>query len=167
MLIHLKNKKIIIPLSIFAAVLALVIAAEIFTPGVMWIFTPSAKARDGVLPVEGIEHISEVPQGEIRYLINDNIVFESDSKKGTIMFENPADSEYAIKFYIYQIIGDGETENLIYESPTVEPGQYIMNDKLKKKLKKGSYDCVCYARAYIGGELKGERSGNVTVRVLS
>lgn len=166
MLIHLKSKKVIIPLSIVAVFLAFIIAAEIFTPGFIWLFTPRGKAADGVLPIEGIEHISEVPQGEIRYLINDNIVFESDSKKGTIMFENPSDSEYAIKFYIYQIIGDGETENLIYESPTVEPGQYIMNDKLKKKLKKGSYDCICYARAYIDGELKGERSSGVTVSVL-
>ena len=165
MLIHLKNKKVIIPLSIVAVLLIFVIAAETFTPGVVWIFTPRAKAQDGVLPVEGIEHISEVPQGEIRYLINDNIVFESDGKKGTIMFENPSSSEYSIKFYIYQIIGDGETESLIYESPTVEPGQYVMNDKLKKKLKKGSYDCMCYARAYIGGELKGERSSSVTVSV--
>ena len=65
MLIHLKNKKVIIPLSIIAAVLALIITAEIFTPGVMWIFTPSAKASDGVFYVRVEDSGIGIPEESI------------------------------------------------------------------------------------------------------
>ncbi len=160
----LKSKKII-PVVLIALVLAVVIIlVQSLTPGIFWLFTPQAKAEYGVL--DGVEHINDVPDGEIHFLINDNVVFENDSKKGTFMFENPASCRYSLQFFVYEIIGDGKTENLIYTSPVIEPGQFVSGDKLPKKLNKGKYDCVYYARAYLDGELQGERHGRMSVSVL-
>lgn len=160
----MKNKKTIISATVVAVIVAFVVAVECFTPGVVWLFTPSAKGEDGNLP--GYEQIESVPEGEIRFLINDNVVFENDGKKGSFMFQNPESCQYSIQFAVYEIIGDGETENLIYTSPMLAPGQFVAEDKLPKKLSKGTYDCVYYARAYLDGEYKGERHGRMTVNVL-
>ncbi len=161
----LKNKKLVIPVGIVSALIIAVIFIECFTPGMVWLFTPRGKVTDGVLP--GVEHIEKVPEGEIRFLINDNVVFESDREKGNFMFENPGSCEYSLEFFVYEIIGDGETENLIYSSPRIKPGQCLSGDKLPKKLKKGVYDCVYYARAYLDSEYQGERHGRMSVKVLN
>ncbi|MBQ8784207.1 MAG: hypothetical protein IJZ57_10615 [Clostridia bacterium] len=160
----MKNKKIIACSAIVAVILIAVILVECLTPGVLWLFTPKAKAEFGTL--SGVEQIENVSEGEIRFLINDNVVFENDGKKGSFMFANPESCQYTLQFAVYEIIGDGETENLIYTSPMLEPGEFIDEDKLPKKLKKGTYDCVYYARAYQSGEYKGERHGRMTVNVL-
>ena len=160
----MKNKKIIVCSAIVAAILIAVILIECLTPGVAWLFTPKSKGEFGTL--SGAVQIENVPEGEIRFLINDNVVFEDDGKKGSFMFENPESCEYTLQFAVYEIIGDGETENLIYTSPMLEPGQFVDKDKLPKKLEKGVYDCVYYARAYLDGEYRGERHGKLTVNVL-
>lgn len=169
MLIELKkNKNKIIAASTLTIVfIVAAILVQTLTPGIIWVLTPKAKAAQGLLPtVSQNEHIDNVPDGEIRYLINNNVVFEKRYKKGNFMFENPAACKYSLKFFVYEIIGDGKTENLIYESPLIQPGEYLLNDKLKKKLDSGVYDCVYYARAYIGGKLEGERNGALTVTIL-
>ncbi len=160
----MKNKKLTIPAAVVALLVVFVVAVECFTPGVMWLLTPKAKGEEGKLP--GYEQIENVPEGEIRFLINDNVVFKNDGKKGSFMFQNPESCQYSIQFAVYEIIGDGETENLIYTSPMLAPGQFVAEDKLPKKLGKGTYDCVYYARAYLNGEYKGERHGRMTVNVL-
>lgn len=159
----LKNKKIFTA-CFLAVVLIAVVLVQCLTPGIVWLFTPGAKAQDGKLA--GAEQIENVPEGEIRFIINDNVVFENDGKKGTFKFANPLSCKYTIQFVVYEIIGDGETENLIYTSPMLAPGQFIDGDKLPKKLKKGRYDCVYYARAYLDEEYKGERHGKLSVSVL-
>ncbi len=160
----LKNKKIIILSAIVALIMVAVVLIECTTPGVVWLFTPSAKAQAGQL--ETGDHIENVPEGEIRFLINDNVVFESDNKKGSFMFENPQSCKYTLQFLVYEIIGDGETENLIYTSPMIAPGHYVSGDKLSGKLKKGSYNCIYYARAYLDGEYCGEQHGKMVVSVI-
>lgn len=160
----MKSKKNVICSAIAATLLAAVVLVECLTPGIIWLFTPKAKGEYGTLP--GVEHIEDVPEGEIRFLINDNVVFESDGKTGSFMFENPESCEYSLQFFVYEIIGDGETENLIYISPMLEPGQFVSGDKLPKKLERGTYQCVYYARAYLDGEYCGERHGKMTVSVL-
>lgn len=160
----LKNKKLIaVGIVAFVLVVAIILV-QCLTPGLVWAFTPGAKAENGVLDTG--EHIEIVPEGEIRFLLNDNVVFESDSKKGSFMFENPESCNYTLQFLVYEIIGDGKTENLIYTSPMIAPGQFVSGDKLPKKLEKGKYDCVYYARAYLGDELQGEQHGKMTVSVL-
>lgn len=114
---------------------------------------------DGVLPNVG-EHISEVPKGEIRYLINKNMYFEDTYSQGTVMLENPESCEYDIKFNIYS--PDGA---LIYTSPTIKPGQYLEKDKLAAVVKSGEYTCSYSAQAYQNGTLEGQVTGIVTVTV--
>lgn len=172
MLIKLKKlsrkKKITLFVTAAAAVLlAAVIVIQLVTPGIIWLATPKARAKDGVIEaVDGIEHIKQVPQGEIKYLINNNVTLKNDNAKGDFMFENPEACEYTLQFSVYEIVGDGSEENLIYTSPMVEPGQFVCRDKLDKALDSGEYDCVYFARAYLDGEYAGERSGDMTVTVL-
>ena len=154
-----------------AAVSALLISAavlvQILTPGVLWCLTPKAKAQGGIIEdIDGIEHISDVPQGEIKYLINNNVTLKSDNSKGDFMFENPQACEYTLQFSVYEIVGDGGEENILYTSPMVAPGQFFVNDKLDKKLPCGEYNCVYFVRAFSDGKYIGERSGDMTVTVL-
>ena len=163
-----KKKKIALLITALAAILLIaVIVIQLITPGILWAVTPKAKAKDGVIEsVDGIEHIKQVPEGEIRYLINNNVTLKNDSSKGDFMFENPEACEYTLQFSVYEIVGDGGEENLLYTSPMIAPGQFVYRDKLDKALDSGEYDCVYFARAYLNGEYAGERSGDMTVTVL-
>lgn len=163
-----RKKKIALLITALAAIILIaVIVIQLITPGFLWTVTPKAKAKDGVIEsVDGIEHIKQVPEGEIRYLINNNVTLKSDNSKGDFMFENPEACEYTLQFSVYEIVGDGGEENLLYTSPMIAPGQFVYRDKLDKALDSGEYDCVYFARAYLNGEYAGERSGDMTVTVL-
>ncbi len=147
--------------------LVCIIVIRIFTPGVRWFFTPKAKAKNGLLAeINSSEHISDVPEGEIKYLINNNVRLKDDSSKGNFMFENPEACRYTLRFLIYQVVGDGNDEKLLYTSPMIEPGQFVSGDKLDRKLSAGRYECRYFARAYLDGEYIGEKSGDITITVL-
>ena len=163
-----RKKKIALLITALAAILLIaVIVIQLITLGFLWAVTPKAKAEDGVIEsVDGIEHIKQVPEGEIRYLINNNVTLKNDSSKGDFMFENPEACEYTLQFSVYEIVGDGGEENLLYTSPMIAPGQFVYRDKLDKAVDSGEYDCVYFARAYLDGEYAGERSGDMTVTVL-
>ena len=163
-----RKKKIALLITALAAILLItVIVIQLITPGFLWAVTPKAKAKDGVIEsIDGIEHIKQVPEGEIRYLINNNVTLKNDSSKGDFMFENPEACEYTLQFSVYEIVGDGGEENLLYTSPMIAPGQFVYRDKLDKAVDSGEYDCVYFARAYLNGEYAGERSGDMTVTVL-
>lgn len=120
--------------------------------------TPDGKTSDGSLP--GETAVDEIPEGEIRYLINKNIYFEHCWAQGNIMFENPVLSRYSLKLSIYN-----EKGNLIYASPMLEPGQYVQRDKLKKVLKPGTYNCSYAVNAYDRGEYCGQYTGTLTICV--
>lgn len=163
-----KNRKIIafVSAGIIAVLIAAAVIIQAVTPGIIWFFTPKAKAKDGVIDnIPGIEHIKEVPDGEIKYLINNNVTLKNDNSKGDFMFENPEACKYTLQFFVYQIVGDGKEENVLYTSPVIEPGQYVSGDKLDKELAAGEYACIYFARAYLDGEYIGERSGDMTVSV--
>lgn len=169
MLIDLKKRKSGIIITVTAAVVILIgaVLTEILTPGITWLFVPRAEVKSGVLPnIEDTSHINDVPKGEIRYLINNNVVFEKESKSGSFMFENPSACEYTLQFLVYEVTSDNK-ERLIYESPMLAPGTYLYNDKLKRTLSVGEHECIYYAKAYINGTLQGERNGTLTVTVIS
>ena len=164
----MKHKKLIITVSVIVIICLAAAAAEIFTPGVQWIFTPSGKVRNTLLDeVDESEHISSVPDGEIRYLINNNVVFKRSGGKGNFMFENPQDCEFNLVFTVYETVGDGGEENILYTSPVIKPGESLSGDKLNQRLKNGQYDCVYTVQAYSGNDYAGERSGDLTLTVLS
>ncbi len=162
-----KTKKKFAASAAAAAILIIgVVLIQLLTPGIKWFFTPKARAKDGIIEsVAESEHIKNVPKGEIKYLINNSVAFKDDSSKGNFMFENPESCEYTLQFSVYQVVGDGNEENLLYTSPMIAPGQYVIKDKLDKELTAGEYACMYFARAYLDGKYVGERSGDMVISV--
>ena len=156
------NKKIILISAV--AVLAVVIGILFMTGTVSQIrlkLSPGGEVSEGVLSgVDPDVHIMNVPEGEIRYLINKRIVFEDKYSLGSVMLENPETCLYDIKFVIYRDNGE-----MIYTSPMIKPGECLEKDKLTEVLDSGEYNCSYSAQAYLNGELQGEVTGVVTVIV--
>ena len=104
---------------------------------------PRAKPSPGVIAQEN--QITEIPEGELRFRLNDDVFFKNAYAKGSLMFENPSSSVYALEFSLYRV---SDRNNAIYVSPKLQPGECIINDKLDKPQKKGNYPCICIVRAY-------------------
>lgn len=155
------KKKIMIS---FIAVISVVICLALITGAgsrIKLSLSKGGTVGDGLLPgVAADEHITSVPDGEIRYLINKKIIFENKYALGSVMLENPKSCKYDIKFVIYK--DDGE---MIYTSPMIEPGQFLEKDKLSTVVDPGEYDCSYSAQAYTNGEMQGEVTGVLTVVV--
>lgn len=144
------------------AVIAIVLCAVAVTgraPQIRLSLASGGKVSDGLLPgVDSDAHITSVPDGEIRYLINKRIVFEDKYSLGNVMLENPESCKYDIKFIIYRDNGE-----MIYSSPMIKPGQCLEKDKLSVVTPSGEYACSYSAQAYFDGKLQGEVTGVVTV----
>lgn len=157
-----KSKKSIL-MAVFA-VIAFVLCVVALTgsaPRIRLSLAGGGKVSNGILTgVEADAHITSVPEGEIRYLINKRIMFENSYSLGNVMLENPESCQYDIKFVIYK--DDGE---MIYTSPMIKPGQCLEKDKLSTVVKAGEYNCSYSAQAYQNGDLKGEVTGVVTVTI--
>lgn len=148
----------VVLLSVTALLLSL-IAITGKAPAIKLSLSKGGEVCDGVLP--GIEeHITSVPEGEIRYLINKRMVFEDSYSLGAVMLENPESCEYDLKFSVYNSAGE-----LIYASPMLKPGQYIEKDKLAAVVKAGEYACSYSAQAYKDEKAVGQVTGIVTVVV--
>ncbi len=151
---------IIVAVSVFAIVVS-VLALTQAVPTIRLALSEGGEVIDGVLPdVDESLHIKEVPEGEIRYLINKKMLFESPYSLGDVMLENPESCAYDLQFVIYNAQGE-----MLYTSPMIKPGQCLEKDKLSSVVKKGEYKCSYSAQAYRGGELQGEVNGVVTVTV--
>lgn len=151
---------ILIAVSIVAILLSSIVLMQT-VPSVILKFAEGGTVSNGVLSgVDEDMHITDVPKGEIRYLINKKIVFEGMYKQGNVMLENPSRCEYDLQFVIYNT--DGE---MIYTSPIIRPGQCLEKDKLTAVVKPGGYDCSYAAHAYKNGEFIGEVNGIVNVTV--
>ena len=127
-----KSKKSIL-MAVFA-VIAFVLCVVALTgsaPRIRLSLAGGGKVSNGILAgVEADAHITSVPEGEIRYLINKRIMFENSYSLGNVMLENPESCQYDIKFVIYN--DDGE---MIYTSPMIKPGQCLEKDKLSTVVK--------------------------------
>lgn len=157
-----KSKKSIL-MAVFAVIVFVlcVVALTGSAPRIRLSLAGGGKVSNGILTgVEADAHITSVPEGEIRYLINKRIMFENSYSLGNVMLENPESCQYDIKFVIYK--DDGE---MIYTSPMIKPGQCLEKDKLSTVVKAGEYNCSYSAQAYQNGDLKGEVTGVVTVTV--
>lgn len=157
-----KNQKLIfvVILAVIAVVLC-VIALTRSAPRIRLSLASGGKVTDGILEeIAPDAHITSVPEGEIRYLINKRIMFEDSYSLGSVMLENPGSCQYDLKFVIYKDNGE-----MIYTSPLIKPGQCLEKDKLSAVVKSGEYNCSYSAQAYQNGELKGEVTGVVTVAV--
>lgn len=157
-----KKSNIRIVLIVIMALIAIVLSLIAITgsaPAIRLNLAKGGEVCDGVLPnVE--EHISSVPEGEIRYLINKRMAFENSYAQGNVMLENPESCGYDLKFSIYNPEGE-----MIYSSPMLKPGQYLETDKLSAVVKAGEYTCSYSAQAYKSDKLQGQVTGIVTVVV--
>ena len=151
---------IIIAVSLVAIVLSALVLIQT-VPKMRLHLVQGGVVCDGVLPsVDESLHITDVPEGEIRYLINKQMIFESPYSLGEVMLENPASCGYDLRFVIYNTNGE-----MIYTSPLIKAGQYLEKDKLTSVVKSGVYNCSYSALAYRNGELMGEVNGIVNVTV--
>jgi len=127
-------------------------------------FIPRGEVIVGVISEEG--QIEKLGDKDIVYRINSDVVFENVFSQGTIMLENPAVSKHNLQFSFYL---PKNTEDPIYESPTLKPGECLLSDKLTDTLpvKKGNYTCMCVVRAYdSAGKYCGRNSCTVVIRIL-
>ncbi|MBQ2964719.1 MAG: hypothetical protein IJE14_08660 [Clostridia bacterium] len=152
--------------AIMLAVSSLVLAIAVFSLNSLGFFhmlagftIPRGAVKQGVIYEKN--QITEIPEGEIRYRLNTDIVFDNLYCRGSIMLENPKVSEYDLEFKFYLPKNQSDP---IYESPRLKPGECILNDKLTDKLslKKGDYTCICVVSAY---NEKGEYCGRNTCTV--
>lgn len=156
-----KIKRIVIIAVSLVAIVLSVLALTQSIPGIRLALAKGGEVCDGILPnVDESLHINEVPEGEIRYLINKKIIFESPYSLGDVMIENPESCEYDLQFVIYNAQGE-----MLYTSPMLKPGQYIEKDKLSSVVKEGEYKCSYTAQAYKDGAYQGEVTGVVSVSV--
>ncbi len=152
--------------SIMLAVSSLVLAIAVVSLSSLGFFhmlagftIPRGVVKQGVISEKN--QITQIPEGEIRYRLNKDIVFDNLYCRGSIMLENPKVSEYDLEFEFYL---PKDQSNPIYESPRLSPGECLLNDKLTDKLslKKGSFTCICVVNAY---NEKGEYCGKNTCTV--
>lgn len=159
-----QNKIIIISVTACIAVilLAVLLAKVGFFDMVSGLFVPRGEVNVGTIPIsDGLADVENIPAGEIRFRINKTVTFSDGYAQGDIMLENPKACEFDMDFTFYTM-----DSTLIYASPTLKPGEYIFKDKLKKKLKKGEYECVYKVVAYnADGVRAGETGGYLTITV--
>ncbi len=125
---------------------------------------PRGTVKQGVIFEKN--QVESIPDGEIRYRLNTNVVFENLYSQGSIMLENPKVSEYYLEFSFY-LPKDQNTP--FYQSPRLAPGECLLNDKLTDRLslKRGRYSCICVVRAYDeAGEYQGKNTCSVRVDIL-
>ena len=160
----LKNKILLISVTacIMLILLAVILARAGFFNMVGGLFVPAGEVQVGMIPInDGLEDVQNIPKGEVRYRINKTVTFSDRFAQGDIMLENPKACEFDLEFTFYTM-----DSVLIYNSPVLKPGEYIFKDKLKKKLKKGEYECVYKVVAYDANGIRtGETGGYLTVAV--
>lgn len=131
---------------------------------ISWVFVSPADVLEGSLPIsDGLDDVTSIPAGEVRYRLNQNVTFEDSYSAGDIMLENPAAGTYDLRFEIYLV----EPHKLLYRSELLKPGQYVLNDKLNKGfLKTGEYECVYAVKAFDSeGRTVFEDGGYLTITV--
>jgi hypothetical protein len=124
--------------------------------------------ENGVLEIEGVSPIEEVPDGEVRYYINKKVVFPNGYAQGDVVLQNPEACDYVLQFRFY--LADGSSSEPVYTSPMIRPGQYLNGDKLGRYLPSGGYDCTYTVTAYEpNGEAgaSGMLSGFLHIDVMS
>ncbi len=96
--------------------------------------------------------------------INATPSFENGSAKGNLMIENPPENGNRFTVAIYR----RDTEEKIYQSGYLDPGQVIETAPLDAELAEGEYPCVAYFDAYSLGDdsYLGRAGAEITLYVL-
>lgn len=83
-------------------------------------------------------------KSQLAIKINSVISLEHSLKKGKFGIENKSNNVYdfIVKIYLK------DSNELIYTSPKLKPGEKIDEAKLDKKIEKGTYEAIAYFEAY-------------------
>lgn len=130
-------------------------------------FVEDGKVMDGTLELEGVESTENVPEGEVRFYINKNVVFENPYTQGSIIIQNPEKCGFILQFRFYVVDEFGQG-SLVYISDKIKPGQYIKGDKLDSRLFEGTYNGTYTVFAYSPDnpdKVVGETSGFLKIMV--
>lgn len=125
---------------------------------------PRGAVKYGVINEKN--QITTIPEGEIRYRLNTDVIFDNLYCRGSIMLENPKASEYDLEFAFY--LPKNQVDPF-YQSPRLAPGECLLNDKLTNRinLKRGEYTCICVVSAYdAAGNFCGENRCTVELTIL-
>ena len=165
-----KNPKIV-QASIMLAASCAVLAIAVFALNSLGFFhmiagftIPRGTVKQGVIYEEN--QITSIPEGEIRYRLNTDVVFDNLYCRGSIMLENPEVSQYDLEFAFY--LPKNQVDP-IYHSPRLSPGECLLNDKLTDRLnlKRGNFTCICVVSAYdASGKFCGENRCTVKLKIL-
>ena len=139
----------------------------------------SAPADPGELEDnEGVDHQQAVHDGRLPgyedaeintdrnaffYLLNSEVVFDKPSAAGNVMIENTVGNVYNMDVG-FALEDTGEE---IYRSAVLEPGQYVVSDKLDVLVKKGVYDVLATISVFDPdtGDLVETYSENIVLTV--
>ncbi|MGL4607657.1 MAG: hypothetical protein ACRCU3_09360 [Eubacteriaceae bacterium] len=126
-----KNKK-----RILIGIVALCILGSIIAVGVMMKnnqYTLDENAKDGNSVMESLQE--KVDKEEFHFQISPHPIFQSGETDGELMIVNPSDNGYKM---LVEIVLD-ETQQKVYSSTILKPGERIKEDRLNMALEKGEY----------------------------
>ncbi|MDE6357572.1 MAG: hypothetical protein K2L15_03170, partial [Eubacteriales bacterium] len=97
--------------------------------------------------------------------IGATMIFQNGRDSGIMNIANPESNIYNMIVEVYL----NETEELIYESSVLEPGDYIENDNLRVFLEKGVYDATAVVKAVASNnnDIIGEVAFDVIIHILA
>lgn len=95
----------------------------------------------------------QVEDGMITMSMNADPSFKNGSAKGNLLIENDKSNKHPQVIQIYR----NDNKELIYTSGMIPVGQFINEDTLNVKLRKGDYKCTAYFNAV--DEKTGEKLG--------
>lgn len=118
--------------------------------------------KEGRLPGYEDKEINSDPD-TFCYLINSDVTLDKPDGIANIMAENDPGNLSSMQLCYYLT----DTDELIYVSPMLQPGQHLNGDNLSVKLKKGSYKVSAAINVYDPDteELKTTFHQDVTVTV--
>ena len=110
------------------------------------VFQPDPNAKIGALFNGDRDKMNQEAndRGLVTFVINSTPYFESGSSTGNINIENPPENTNRLTCEIKL----DETNESLYKSGYLDPGQYIDNVDLKRTLPDGIYETTAYFNAF-------------------
>lgn len=103
----------------------------------------------------------KLPKTQLAIKINSYIDFENSKSEGIANIENNKknSSDIVVKILLK------ETNEEVYESKKLKPGEKVEEIKLSKKLPKGKYKAIAYFYAYQNDEYLGKSGAMISLNI--
>lgn len=86
----------------------------------------------------------KVDEGYVNLQMNTEVIFNQGDGFGTIQAVNPEENQTVIAFDIFL----ADSDEILYSSGSISPGQYINKGKLNRTLKKGTYEAYAAVKMF-------------------